>query len=415
MLDDLLSRGALVALFYVAVALGIYAYRDKFEFEGIIAMYRTKLGLKWMDQLANNYPTTMRWLGITGIAVCYAFMGLMLLLVAFSIYTTLFVPDAPPAFTPILPGVPIPGSPVYLPFFQGFIAIAAVVALHEFAHGVISRAFDIDVKSSGFALLGPLPGAFVEPDEDQLEAASSTARQSMFAAGPYWNLLLAIPIFFVVAGGVALTSNAHTTTGTTITGFVDNTTDAYTELSVGDTITGIDNQTINSTPALLAALQQTTPNQTVQVSTTEKTSTVTLAQPPRGDAGYLGITARTAYQPRQTTTGNFVSAVGPAWYWFMGDFRGYVSSPWQWPIVNVFSPTFTGQLGLLGWIFLVTTGLAGANLLPIGPLDGGRMVHDTLQNVFAEQTADAVMAGITKTLFLIVLFLLFYPIITSFF
>jgi membrane-associated protease RseP (regulator of RpoE activity) len=99
----------------------------------------------------------------------------------------------------------------------------------------------------------------------------------------------------------------------------------------------------------------------------------------------------------------------------MGDFRGYVSSPWQWPIVNVFSPTFTGQLGLLGWIFLVTTGLAGANLLPIGPLDGGRMVHDTLQNVFAEQTADAVMAGITKTLFLIVLFLLFYPIITSFF
>ena len=44
-------------------------------------------------------------------------------------------------------------------------ALAIVAIPHEFAHGIFARLNNLRVKSSGFALFGPILAAFVEPDE----------------------------------------------------------------------------------------------------------------------------------------------------------------------------------------------------------------------------------------------------------
>ena len=95
-----------------------------------------------------------------------------------------------------LGGIPV----LSLDFSNWIIALAILIFVHEFAHGVVSKRFKIPVKSSGLAFFGSaiigllviffnqniygfiiglilifipiLPGAFVKPDEKKLKSAS---------------------------------------------------------------------------------------------------------------------------------------------------------------------------------------------------------------------------------------------------
>jgi membrane-associated protease RseP (regulator of RpoE activity) len=140
-----------------------------------------------------------------------------------------------------------------------------------------------------------------------------------------------------------------------------------------------------------------------------------LTSPPNdANQGFLGVGVDTVYKPTDSTAASVIDPVKKAYFWVMGDFRGYVNSPWIWPAVNVFSPGFSGQAGLLGWIFIVTTGIAGANLLPIGPLDGGRMLYKSLKGIFQESTAARISSVVTWTLLVVVLILVFVPMVRPF-
>jgi membrane-associated protease RseP (regulator of RpoE activity) len=410
------ANGYVVAAFYIAIIAAIYYYRDVFEFEGIVALYKAKWGLRLMDRVANASPGLVRAFSITGIAAGYLVMALMLWLVWFSVQNLIYRPDAPAAFTPILPGVDIPGSQISFPLIEPIIAIFVVVVIHEFAHGVVARRYDIDVNSSGFVLFGPIPGAFVEPDEEQLEQASQETCQGLFGAGPWSNILFAVPIFFLVAGGIAAADAAYQGDGATINRLVTgNSTERLDGLQEGDTITGLNDESVESRVDLIGALQNRSVNETVTVTTMNDTHTVQLGEPPGGgESGFLGVSVQTKYAPANTSAASWITPVESAYFWVMGDFRGYVTTPWIWPAVNVFSPSFNGQTGLLAWIFIVSTGIAGANLLPIGPLDGGRMLYKSLRGVFPDRVATRISSVITWTLLVVVLALVFVPMIRPF-
>ncbi len=64
------------------------------------------------------------------------------------------------------------------------------MVVHEFSHGVVARAHDINVKSSGLAFFGPILGAFVEPDDKELKSKPYKSQLSLFAAGPFSNIIL---------------------------------------------------------------------------------------------------------------------------------------------------------------------------------------------------------------------------------
>ena len=78
------------------------------------------------------------------------------------VYGFLFLGAQPPV-APLFPGVKTPGLPV-LSFFHWIIAIFILAGVHEFNHGLISRLYNIRVKSSGFAVFSGICFVFLALD-----------------------------------------------------------------------------------------------------------------------------------------------------------------------------------------------------------------------------------------------------------
>src|SRR3989344_1308087 len=135
----------------------------------------------------------------------------------------LFINEA--AVPGVVPVLPIKAEGVfYVPFFYWIISLFIIATIHEFSHGVVARAHNIPVTSSGFAFLGILvpiiPAAFVEPDEKKMGKKKASQQLSVFAAGPFSNIILG----FISLGLFALLLSTTITpmveqTGIEITGY----------------------------------------------------------------------------------------------------------------------------------------------------------------------------------------------------
>ncbi|MBN2454281.1 hypothetical protein JXB11_01920, partial [Candidatus Woesearchaeota archaeon] len=182
MLDFLLEH-KWALLFYAAVFLFVFLKRKKFERQlKIIFLYKTKWGLNLMDSIARKHRELVKLIGYIGIGIGFGGMAVIVGFLFKGAYDILFVPNAPPTISPVLPGVHIPGG-LYIPLWEGLIAIFIVAAVHEFFHGVVARAHNVPIKSSGPAIIGPFFAAFVEPDEERVKRQSDVAQYSFFAAG----------------------------------------------------------------------------------------------------------------------------------------------------------------------------------------------------------------------------------------
>jgi hypothetical protein len=96
-----------------------------------------------------------------------------------------------PGATMLLPGV-------NLPFFEGIAALVIIMAVHEYAHAILSRLARIPLLSTGVVLFGVIPiGAFVEPDENRLAKVEKVAQTRVLVAGSTANLMASL-FFFVV-------------------------------------------------------------------------------------------------------------------------------------------------------------------------------------------------------------------------
>ncbi len=186
------STPAVIA-FYAGVFLFVYLNRKRFEIQGkIMALYRSQFGISWMKRISERYGGVIR--GLARLMIWPAFL-LMALISVYLIYTSLAIftePEALGGVSPVLPGVKIPGSAIVLPLWYGIIAIFLVAAVHEFSHGIVAAAHKLKISSTGFFLLGPILGAFVEPEEKELRKAPHRVQNAIFAAGPAGNILFAV-------------------------------------------------------------------------------------------------------------------------------------------------------------------------------------------------------------------------------
>src|SRR3989344_2693347 len=179
-------------LFYGLILMFFVRNRKDFEVQAkIIAIYRTKLGLRWMDRLAKIFPRVWKFFGVIGIFVGFSGMAFIFYWLFKGTIDLILKPLSTPALAPVLPGIRVPGLPA-LSFWHWIIAIFLVAAVHEFCHGIFSRVYKIKVESSGFALFGPILGAFVEPNEKHLIRSSKTAQLSIISAGPFSNIIFGI-------------------------------------------------------------------------------------------------------------------------------------------------------------------------------------------------------------------------------
>lgn len=191
----------LLILLIVYVPLYLYvrksekAHEKGFVTYGPTIMIRTRWGLKLMDRLG-VHKRFWNIMGAISLIVSFVLMAAIvtILIIDLSVLPSLIGKGG----MGIEYALAIPGLNPMLPLVYGVIGLVISMVIHELAHGIQSRANDIEVKSSGI-LYGVVPlGAFVEPDEEGASKASRKARLHLYAAGITTNTIAAIILFVLM-------------------------------------------------------------------------------------------------------------------------------------------------------------------------------------------------------------------------
>jgi len=380
-----------VFLFYGLIVWHFTKYRDKWELQGkIVGLYKTKLGIKWMQKIADAFPKTLRFFSGFSVAIGFIGMGFILYFLIVGTYALLFVKDAIPAVAPVLPGVRIPGLP-NLGFWHWIIAIFIVATIHEFSHGVYSKLYKVKIKSSGFALFGPILGAFVEPDEKKLKKKSKFKQLAIFSAGPFSNILMAFVILLFinfVSGPVY--AEFYEGTGIVVNNLIPGHAAEASGLETPFTVTNINGHETKNFAEFANSTSDVKPGDTIILETDRGTYTLIAGANPKNESrGFIGI----------------------------ADFNTDVSiKPEMEARYGTFIPKTVNWFSMLFfWLFVVSFGIGLFNLLPLGPIDGGRMFYVGL-GYFVKNESKRKNIFMSVTLFCVLLiFINLFPYIWKLF
>lgn len=349
------------AIAFIVIWAIAFVLKDQLEKVGVevsfpVLMWRTTKLRGLVDRIANRAPRFWKWFMNAGIVISAFFMVFMAVLLLQSLTTITEVSSV----SLVLPGVEVPGSPFFIPFFSGFIALITVIIVHEFSHGILARVEKVDIKSMGLLLFAILPGAFVEPDEDEVKELDRPARMRIYVAGSMANLSLAVValIIMTLLSSFAIPAVFHED-GVEITRLTDD-GNAHDYLKTGMILKSIDNYTVGDTEDYSRAVRSLAPNNTVNILTDQGAYSFKLkSNPANHSLGYMGIQAKAHYLINDNYSNKFYS-------------------PYLWVLLDL--PE------LFMWIFLLNFSIGTFNLLPMKPLDGGALFEDLMSYVASENT-----------------------------
>lgn len=331
-----------------------------------IVMYRTKLGLAWMDKISSKYRGAVQLFGYISVGIGFVGMIYVSLSIVFFFLQLIFKPAIEQAgVSLVLPFTNIPGIG-YLSFTHWILSIFILAIVHEFSHGVVARAHNVPVQSSGFAvfalLLPVIPAAFVEPDEKKLGKMSDIVQYSVFAAGPMANLVLAFLIVMIFPFASDMTNSTlapfeekiTTPVGFTYEILENESYPAYAAGVQNGILSSIDNKQVEDYSQFYLYASCLEPNQNLLLGTDKGNySIVTIPNPDpeKQGKGFIGVKP---VQNERRVLSEY-GGVAPIYYWF----RGFIK-----------------------WLFLLNLFIGLANLLPLGIVDGGRMLQTALHSLF---------------------------------
>ena len=386
-----------------------------FEVQGPFILWRTQFGKRAIRRVA----TPARFWNVVadaGIVLTWL-IGLAifaLLVYQFTLYFTApeVVKDSaqPPEFLIGLPGI----NPL-IPVGYGLVALVLALVIHEGSHGVMAYASRMRVKSLGLLFFIIPVGAFVEPDEEDLEKSTTREKNRVFAAGPTSNIVLALVagsiLSFGFMGSMAVANDGE---GVVIGTVEPGSAAEAAGLQQGDLMTHFNGVRVPDRDAYTEAVNDTAAGQQVAIQFLRKgvvmetravlgdkhayvsrvapeTDPATLeSYRGKGFLGVAGIDVRTMEVLRDTLQHPFGS---------LGAFFLYISYPFvmffqnidilappftnlfvvQGPLASLPAPLFYGTATLLYWVVWINIMLGTFNALPAGPLDGGQMFRATLR------------------------------------
>ena len=181
-----------ILTFFLLLILALIMFKNKnnVKREGVFFMWRTKFGLKLMDKIANILKKNKT---LTNILIYKMFFISLIAFVYMMYYLTIHTfkllskETNIPGVSLVIPGITKIGEST-IPFWT-IIILFLIIFVHEFGHGLFARVFNLKVKSSGLVLLGIIPGAFVEIDEEKLEKKKLKEKLAILTAGPFFNIL----------------------------------------------------------------------------------------------------------------------------------------------------------------------------------------------------------------------------------
>jgi membrane-associated protease RseP (regulator of RpoE activity) len=379
----------LAVLFVVVLGILLIINRKKLQMQKIlfpliyIIMYKTKIGLKLMDKIATRYKSLVQFFGFISVGIGFVGMIFISVSIVIVILKLIFNPHAASSdMVLVLPFTNIPGIG-YLPFTSWLIAIFVLAVVHEFSHGVVARAHNVEVQSSGFAVLGILapiiPAAFVEPNEEKLKKEKEIVQYSIFAAGPVSNIFLAL-VFFLLMIAIFNPIEARLMEPAGFSFDITNTSlpAGTAGLQTGMLINSFNGKAVNDSSYFLSQMQYCVkPQQDVTFGTANATYAVTtIASPTNSNKGFVGVNNiknEIRVKPQYEH-----SILAKAFFWFKDLFK---------------------------WLFLLNLFIGLANLMPLGIVDGGRILQLLLSSTMKDQKKAMKVWGIIGLLFLV--FILF--------
>lgn len=266
-----------------------------------------------------------------------------------------------PGVAPLIPGLKIPGVPITPPL-HAWISLIIILIVHESMHGVLGRRHGFTIKNAGVILFGFLPiGAFVEPDEKEIEKAPDEKVLPFLAAGPMANIVVmvlsGIVLFSALAVVDPLTENFYPGlqdnyfSGVRIDGVSESIefcgtvypASAFGNLEEGDIIEGINGTEINSPQQLFTSLQEDRfESKTFSINREGELFSLELTPNALGQFGFAptGIVNEDFPVPESYTT---------------------------------YALTLNLFIEFIFWLFLLNFLVAAINFLPMHPFDGGRI------------------------------------------
>jgi len=341
-----------------------------------------------MNEYSKKYP---RFLDIISkIGVFVGFLGMILIsgMLIYYLIKAFITPSGPAAVQMVLP-FKVKGT-FYVPFFYWLSCLTIIAFIHEFSHGVIARRRGIPIKSSGIAFLSVIvpivPAAFVEPDEKKVLKKPKMDQLSVFAAGPFSNLLLAGFAFLVMILVLGpLNSQFYQPDGVLINSVQSNFSAQSSGVISGELITGIGHSTISRINDISSSLIGKKPGDKIVLATNRTSYDILLkSSPANASSPYIGLTLQDHYSLR----------------------KGFESFSW------VFK-CYDWLAGFFFWLFMLNLGVGLFNLAPLGIVDGGRMLQVGLYYIFPKnhERADKIWKAISFFFIIIVVSLLIHGFI----
>lgn len=369
---------AFIVIWILAFGLKSKLTNHGFEIQFPLIMWRTEKFKNFIKRMANLSPRFWKWFMNVGIVISYIAMIYITWTLLSSLSSMLYAPSV----SLVIPGVELPGSSIYVPLGYGLVALATVLIVHEFSHGILAVAEKINVKSVGLMLFAILPGAFMEPDEEEMKEAKKASKLRIYAAGSMANITLAvIALLIVSAVGSYVIPSTFEENGIEIDRLVGD-SPASKVLKEGMIIESIDNQKVNDTNSYVNAVNNLKPGQNITIGTNEGDYSIILDKNPNNDSkGYMGIQAAKHYELNEGVASVYGDTL--PWIWF-------------------------GVLELFQWIAMLNLGIGLFNLLPIKPLDGGHMFETLLSYKIPEFFYKPVVNALSLILGMIIIFSIVY-------
>ena len=336
-------------------------FKDKLTDYGVevnfpLLMWKTQRLRGFIDKLANKAPRFWRGYMNVGIVISTVFMILMAVALVYSLKMVMDTPTV----SLIVPGVEVPGSPIFIPLFSGLIGLATVLIVHEFSHGILARVEKIKINSIGLLLFAILPGAFVEPDEEELNSLRRASRMRIYVAGSMANLTLAaIALIIMLALSSFVIPVVFHEEGVEITRLTED-GNAINYLSEGMIIKSINNVTVNDSASYQQAIATLRPNETVDIKTDQGEYSFQLkTNPMNRSLGFMGV---------QAESHNVIAEA----------FDNQIYTPLLWILMPLNE--------LLFWIYFLNFAIGTFNLLPMKPLDGGHLFENLLSFIMPKSS-----------------------------
>lgn len=321
---------------------------DSISVQGIVIMLKTEKLHDIIDKIAKKVPKFWKAYMNIGIPVGFLFMGIMFVAILWSLQLMFEMPTV----SLILPGVDIPGSPLYIPFGTGLLALATVLIIHEGGHGVLARVEDVAIDSVGLLLMLIIPGAFVEPNEEELKKINGIGKLRVYFAGPMFNMglaVIALVVMMCIGGFIA--SDVYTSDGMEITSVIPS-SPSDGVLADGMIIQGVNNQTVSNYSSYVKVMDTTQIGDNISITTDKGTyNIVSTSNPNNSSRSYIGVRS----QEHKIVSPDVQDKYGTFIPWLITELREFFYL-----------------------VFLLNFSVGTFNLLPMKPLDGGLILEEVL-------------------------------------